>query len=241
MAARFETFDGEICGFGTTSGHRVVIGRWSESPFGSFADVMHEAPDGTRTLLAPNARVAEFVQGTYVFDRVEIVEIVTRRSADVLHVHAGELSVVVATGSRTALGWALHALPRSVARSRRWCALDRSPRARAAARRAHPGHRRQRAPRVVRRDRSAPTALGGGLARVGRPRRRGRRLAARPLRLQLDPEDSGHRRGDDHDPRAGRRSTTCRQRGDDLTPLHRTWGAPARRDHHDRPRLPGAV
>ena len=54
-----EVFDGEIFGFGTGSGHRFVVGRWTRSPFGPFADVMHEDPDGRRTLLAPTEQVAE--------------------------------------------------------------------------------------------------------------------------------------------------------------------------------------
>jgi hypothetical protein len=54
---------------------------------------------------------------------VRIVDLVARRSTDALQVTAGELSAVVDIGRRTTLGWALHALPASLARSRRWCAL----------------------------------------------------------------------------------------------------------------------
>lgn len=122
-AHRLERFQGEIWGFGTTSGHRVVIGRWPESPFGPFADVMHEAPDGTRTLLAPTTRIAEFVEGTYAFDCVRIVPIITERSSAGLRLEAGDLSVDVVTGTRTAIGWALHAMPTPLASSRWWCTL----------------------------------------------------------------------------------------------------------------------
>jgi hypothetical protein len=38
---------------GSTSGIRVVVGSWAESPFGAFADVMLAGADGTRRLLAP--------------------------------------------------------------------------------------------------------------------------------------------------------------------------------------------
>ncbi|HEX2576489.1 MAG TPA: hypothetical protein VHK88_09090 [Aquihabitans sp.] len=119
----YERFEGEICGFGTTSGHRVVVGRWPRSPFGSFADVMHEAPDGTRTLLAPTEQVAEFVQATYVFDRVELVAVAVDRSPAGLHLSAGALTADVGVGRRTAIGWVLHAVPTPVARSRWWCTL----------------------------------------------------------------------------------------------------------------------
>ena len=116
-------FRGEIAGFGTTSGHRVVVGRWPSSPFGPFADVMHEAPGGVRTLLAPSGRVAEFVAGTYTFDRVVVVPVTADRSADRLGVEAGDLVADLTTGTRTRLGWALRAVPPPVARAAWWCAL----------------------------------------------------------------------------------------------------------------------
>ena len=48
-----DRFEGHIAGIGTTSGTRLVIGRWDTSPFGSFTDVMLEDAAGRRTLLAP--------------------------------------------------------------------------------------------------------------------------------------------------------------------------------------------
>lgn len=123
VAGRFDRFRGEIFGFGTTAGHRVVVGRWLESPFGPFADVMHEAPDGTRSLLAPTDRVAGFVAGTYRFDRVAVVPVTTERLADRLRVEAGDLGADVTTDTRTAVGWALRAVPVPLARARWWCTL----------------------------------------------------------------------------------------------------------------------
>jgi hypothetical protein len=116
-------FEGEICGFGTASGHRIVVGRWTGSPFGAFTDVMHEAPDGTRTLLAPTEEVAAFVQATYVFDAVRITAVSAARTPAALHVRAGDLSAEVAIGSRTVLGRALRAVPVPLARARWWCTL----------------------------------------------------------------------------------------------------------------------
>ncbi len=116
-------FAGEITGFGTTSGRRVVIGNWASSPFGAFADVMTESPDGVRTLLAPSGRVAEFVSTTYEFDRVEIVPVRVRRAASVLECTAGPLAVELDIGGRTALGAALRLVPRRVATSPLWCSL----------------------------------------------------------------------------------------------------------------------
>ena len=115
-------FEGEICGFGTASGHRVVIGRWPRSPFGPVADVMLETPGGERWLLAPEG-LADFVASTYVFDRVEVVEVATERGAASLSVRAGPLSATVRVGRRTAVGRLLALVPRRVAAAPAWAAL----------------------------------------------------------------------------------------------------------------------
>ncbi|ROS78881.1 hypothetical protein [Cellulomonas sp. PhB143] len=130
--AQTRRFDGEILAFGTVSGTRVVVGRWASSPFGAFADVMVERPDGHRVLLAP-PHVAGFVAGTYVFD--EVVETGVRvvpatagrgRVADdvsrLVHpgrllVRAGPLEAEVRTGGRTALGRLLRLVPPALAAS----------------------------------------------------------------------------------------------------------------------------
>jgi hypothetical protein len=67
-----QRFRGRIAGAGSTSGVRVVVGWWHESPFGEFADAMVERADGHRLLLAPTDEVAALVSGTYVFDEVRV-------------------------------------------------------------------------------------------------------------------------------------------------------------------------
>ena len=84
---------------------------------------MHEAPDGVRTLLAPSARVAEFVTKTYTFDRVCVVPVDVRRSSGRLDLQAGDLSVSITIGTRTVIGRLLHAVPPPIARSPSWCTL----------------------------------------------------------------------------------------------------------------------
>src|SRR5690606_413070 len=68
-------FRGRIAGWGTASGTRVVVGRWDASPFGAFADVMVERPDGERVLLAASRDVADLVAAPYRSDRVEHVPV----------------------------------------------------------------------------------------------------------------------------------------------------------------------
>lgn len=63
-------FVGAIAGIGTASGTRIVVGRWTSSPLGPFADVMVEQADGRRLLLAASHEVAEFVRLTYTFDEI---------------------------------------------------------------------------------------------------------------------------------------------------------------------------
>ena len=124
-SGRRTRFTGEICGFGTSRGHRIIVGRWPDSPFGEFTDVMHEAPDGTRTLLAPTDTVAEFVSATYTFDHIRIVPVVSSRTTDALAIDAGPISATVTFGRRSPTGWLLRVVPRRVARSTSWCtAID---------------------------------------------------------------------------------------------------------------------
>lgn len=114
-------FRGRIAGWGTSSGTRVVVGRWDASPLGAFADVMVERPDGERLLLAPSPQVADLVASTYRFDRVVLTPVAV--SASSWHVVAGPLEARLVVGPRTSLGRVLRAVPRRVATSRHLTAL----------------------------------------------------------------------------------------------------------------------
>ena len=172
-------FRGAIAGVGTTSGVRVVVGRWDESPYGPFADAMVATATGRRVLLAPSAEVAELVAATYTFDevRVEPVEVTGWRLS------SPSLSLEITVGDRTALGRALRLVPRRVAESPAWCTVT-DPVARArAARGADPRHGRQRPPGVVRRHRRA--------RRDDRPRQLRRAPTSAPWRGSSRPRRSG--------------------------------------------------
>lgn len=116
-------FNGEIAAFGTKSGHRVVVGRWPVSPFGPISDVMVEAPDGTRLLIAPSDEVARFVASTYRFDSVEIKPVEVIRQPGRLDVVAGPLRATMTVGRRGWLGMLLRAVPRSVATTPAWATV----------------------------------------------------------------------------------------------------------------------
>jgi hypothetical protein len=114
-----QRFRGAIAGVGTTSGVRVVVGRWDESPYGAFADVMVETAAGRRVLLAPTREVGDFVAATYTFDEVRIEAI----ALDGWVLTSASLSLDLAVGARTRLGWLLRIVPAGLAQSPAWCAL----------------------------------------------------------------------------------------------------------------------
>lgn len=118
-----QRFDGEICGFGTTSGVRVVIGRWADSPYGSFADAMVERRDGVRVLIAPSAEIADFVARVYTFDETVVSDVSVVRSDHQLCFRGGPLIAEVSVGGRDALGWLLRGVPGPLARSVGWARL----------------------------------------------------------------------------------------------------------------------
>lgn len=115
-----QRFLGHIAGVGSTSGVRVVVGRWAQSPLGAFADAMVAEPSGHRVLLAPSREVADFVASTYSFDEVRVEPFTA--DAD-WRVRSPSLSLDLAVGRRTALGRALRLVPRPVATSPAFCAI----------------------------------------------------------------------------------------------------------------------
>ena len=114
---RRDRFEGAIAGAGSTSGVRVVVGRWDRSPLGSFADVMVAEPSGRRVLLAPSGEVASYVGATYSFDEVVVGPVDVSAA---WHVSAPGLSLRLSVGRRAPLGWLLRAQPRALATSVWW-------------------------------------------------------------------------------------------------------------------------
>ncbi|EWT01235.1 hypothetical protein N865_05485 [Intrasporangium oryzae NRRL B-24470] len=116
-------FHGQIAGVGSTSGVRVVVGRWERTPLGSFADAMVETAPGHRVLLAPNADVAEFVRATYEFDEVRVEPFAVEATPDRWVVDSPTLSLELTVGARMPLGRLLRVVPAPVAASPTWAKL----------------------------------------------------------------------------------------------------------------------
>lgn len=106
---------------GTSSGVRIVVGRWDRSPLGAFADVMLEQADGHRVLLASDPAVADFVSDTYFFDEIRLGAVsVTESAAATWRVTADELELQFRVGRRSALGRLLRAVPKGLAARPIW-------------------------------------------------------------------------------------------------------------------------
>ena len=97
-----------------------MVGHWTDTPLGAFADAMVETAAGHRVLLAPHEEARDFIAATYSFDEVRIEPFSV--SAD-WAVRSPSLTLDLTVGTRTALGWALRAVPHRVAESPAWCTL----------------------------------------------------------------------------------------------------------------------
>ena len=93
-----EIFVGRITSTGFSSGDRIVIGDWRESPIGSFTNIMWARPDGTRILLSPSDEHAKYVSELYNFESVEITDIMVERTRRGISIQAGGLSVDISWG-----------------------------------------------------------------------------------------------------------------------------------------------
>lgn len=120
---RRERFHGAIAGTGSTSGVRVVVGHWHDTPLGAFSDAMVETAEGRRVLLAPHRAAADFIAATYTFDEVRLEDVEVRDGADGWTFRSPSLVLDLRLGRRTPLGVLLRLVPTRLATSPAWCAL----------------------------------------------------------------------------------------------------------------------
>jgi hypothetical protein len=116
-------FRGQIAGVGSTTGTRVVIGHWTDTPLGEFSDAMVETAAGHRVLLAPHWEASEFIEATYSFDEVRIEPFRVEVDGATWRVHSTSLALELTVGRRTALGRLLRVVPRRVAEAPAWCTV----------------------------------------------------------------------------------------------------------------------
>ena len=88
-----DKFEGRISSSGFSSGDRIVVGDWKQSPLGSFTNIMWAKPCGERVLLSPTKEHADYVSQLYNFEEVNVVEIHVERHLRGIDVIAGPLSV----------------------------------------------------------------------------------------------------------------------------------------------------
>jgi len=93
-----DVFTGRITSTGFSTGDRIVIGDWSDSPLGSFTNVMWAKPDGSRILLSPSEMHAEYVSELYNFEEVKVTEISVERGNKEVSIEGGGLSVRISWG-----------------------------------------------------------------------------------------------------------------------------------------------
>ena len=116
-------FRGHIAGLGSTSGTRVVVGHWPDTPLGPFSDAMVETAAGHRVLLAPRPEVRDFIAATYSFDEIRLEPVELTVAGQVWSFRSESLAADFTAGRRTALGAALRCVPGRVAASPAWCTV----------------------------------------------------------------------------------------------------------------------
>ncbi|WP_435747407.1 hypothetical protein [Nocardioides sp. SYSU DS0663] len=116
-------FYGRIAGVGSTSGVRVVVGHWHDTPLGAFSDAMVATGSGHRVLLAPHEAAAGFIASTYRFDEVRIEPFAVAARDGAWRVRSPSLVLDLTVGPRTALGRLLRAVPRRLAGSPAFCTV----------------------------------------------------------------------------------------------------------------------
>ena len=116
-------FRGQIAGVGSSSGVRVVVGHWTDTPLGEFSDAMVETAAGHRVLLAPHWEASEFIGATYSFDEVRIEPFTVEVVGRTWQVRSTSLELDLTVGGRTKVGALLRAIPTRVAESPAWCTV----------------------------------------------------------------------------------------------------------------------
>ena len=98
-----DVFDGRISSCAFQSGDRIVVGDWEKSPLGAFTNIMWARPDGTRVLLSPSERHADYVSELYTFEETRIVPISIKRTKKSVSITTDELEIRYSWGRSISL------------------------------------------------------------------------------------------------------------------------------------------
>jgi len=124
MRTRLLRFDGWIYGAAFASGDRFVVGRWPQSPLGSFADVMWARPDGGRVLVAASETVLRTVGDYYSFDELRQGDVQLDVSPTAVRVLAPPIEIELDLDPPGVMSWLLAVRPRVLRTIRPWIALE---------------------------------------------------------------------------------------------------------------------
>ena len=98
-----DVFSGRISSSGFSSGDRIVIGDWEDSPLGSFTNIMLARADGSRILISPSKKHAEHVSKLYNFEDVRILDLEVTRDKKSIRIEGTGLSVMMSWGVALAI------------------------------------------------------------------------------------------------------------------------------------------
>ena len=98
-----DVFSGRISSSGFSSGDRIVVGDWKESPLGSFTNIMLARADGSRILISPSEKHAEYVSKLYNFEEVRILDLEITRDKRSIRIEGAGLSIRMSWGMSFAI------------------------------------------------------------------------------------------------------------------------------------------
>ena len=93
-----DIFEGRITSSAFSSGERIVIGDWLNSPHGSFTNIMWARPDGKRILVSPSIECANYVSNIYSFEEVIIAPLNVKRNKNKIEIESEDLFVCLEWG-----------------------------------------------------------------------------------------------------------------------------------------------
>ena len=93
-----DIFKGRITSSSFSSGERIVIGDWVDSPLGSFTNIMWARADGKRILISPSPECASYVSNLYSFEEVIISPLNVKRKKKNIEIESKNLSIFIEWG-----------------------------------------------------------------------------------------------------------------------------------------------